>query len=298
MNKRKLLTIAMSLSMVAILAVGATIAYFTDTAEEIENVFSIGNIDISLTETVAANELADVEDTDNGASYTNIMPGAELTKKPVVTNDGDYDAYVRVAVRVANYDATNKAIDDVYEKAGKTDAEIQAIYDEVFEGWDMQYLHAPNVEKAASEPNVRHWLNKTDALRVDYAIKIDENYTLFDTSNWFQTQVERDSHDRAVEDYEGGPDAGYYTNGLGTDYSIYVFYLKLGAGESYTLFEGLNCPKDFTQEQAAMFSNLYIYIDAAAIQADGFDTAQAAFAELNKQIPVNGVAVEAAPKAE
>ena len=47
MNKRKLLSLALSLSMVAILAVGGTLAYFTDTDAKV-NTFTVGNIDIEL----------------------------------------------------------------------------------------------------------------------------------------------------------------------------------------------------------------------------------------------------------
>lgn len=49
MNKRKLLLVALALSMVAILAVGGTLAYFTDTADAV-NTFTIGKVNIELIE--------------------------------------------------------------------------------------------------------------------------------------------------------------------------------------------------------------------------------------------------------
>lgn len=49
MNKRKIILLAVSLCMVAILAVGGTLAYFTDTDQEI-NVFTVGNVQIDLIE--------------------------------------------------------------------------------------------------------------------------------------------------------------------------------------------------------------------------------------------------------
>jgi len=45
MNKRKLLTLAMTLCMVAILAIGGTLAYFTDT-DSAKNVMTLGGVDI------------------------------------------------------------------------------------------------------------------------------------------------------------------------------------------------------------------------------------------------------------
>jgi predicted ribosomally synthesized peptide with SipW-like signal peptide len=49
MTKRKILLLAMSLCMVAILAVGGTLAYFTDT-DNADNVFTIGHVNIALNE--------------------------------------------------------------------------------------------------------------------------------------------------------------------------------------------------------------------------------------------------------
>lgn len=49
MSKRKILTLALSLCMVAILAVGGTLAYFTD-ADQADNVFTVGNVKIDLIE--------------------------------------------------------------------------------------------------------------------------------------------------------------------------------------------------------------------------------------------------------
>ena len=49
MNKRRILAIAMSLCIVAILAVGASLAYFTDT-DNATNTFTVGNVEIKLIE--------------------------------------------------------------------------------------------------------------------------------------------------------------------------------------------------------------------------------------------------------
>lgn len=51
MSKRKILMLAVALCMVAILAVGGTLAYFTDD-EQATNTFTIGNIEINIEETV------------------------------------------------------------------------------------------------------------------------------------------------------------------------------------------------------------------------------------------------------
>ena len=49
MSKKKILTIALCVALVAALVVGASIAYFTDTKAE-TNTFTIGNVKIQLLE--------------------------------------------------------------------------------------------------------------------------------------------------------------------------------------------------------------------------------------------------------
>lgn len=84
MSKRKILILATTLCMVAILAVGGTLAYFTDT-DAAENVFTVGNINIDLIEQFPKNEL---------------MPGLDVKKDVRVKNTGDNPAYVRVHIAI------------------------------------------------------------------------------------------------------------------------------------------------------------------------------------------------------
>ncbi len=61
------------LAVIAILAVAsfATLAYLTDSTGEITNIFTVGDLDITLTETYTQN--------------SKIYPGATISKTPVVT---------------------------------------------------------------------------------------------------------------------------------------------------------------------------------------------------------------------
>ena len=83
MNKKKLLTLAMVLSMVAILVVGGTIAYFTDTDKE-TNTFTTGDVEIDLKENFVQDSL--------------LMPGKDIQKQVFVKNVGSEPAYVRVHI--------------------------------------------------------------------------------------------------------------------------------------------------------------------------------------------------------
>lgn len=98
--KKKLMAIALAVCVVAVLAAGASLAYFTDKTEAADNTFTMGNVKITLDET-------DLTKTDNsrtpaGNTYTNLYPGMDMVKDPIVHNTGKNDAWVRVIVRVAN----------------------------------------------------------------------------------------------------------------------------------------------------------------------------------------------------
>lgn len=81
MNKRKILMLAMSLCMVAILAVGGTLAYFTDTDSK-TNTFTIGNVDITLNE-------------DFDENNAKLMPGIDINKDVTITlEEGSEEAWV------------------------------------------------------------------------------------------------------------------------------------------------------------------------------------------------------------
>lgn len=89
MSKRKILTLAMALSMIAILAVGATIAYFTDTDTK-TNTFTVGDVDITLTEPNW--------DAQGSVDAPEVYPGEALAKDPTVKNVGSNPCFVRISV--------------------------------------------------------------------------------------------------------------------------------------------------------------------------------------------------------
>jgi predicted ribosomally synthesized peptide with SipW-like signal peptide len=101
MSKRKILLVAAALCMIAILAVGGTLAYFTDTTEVKNNVFTVGNVQIELKE---PNWVAQGE-----KDAPEVYPGEALAKDPTVTNTGANPCFVRV--RVSGLDCLGTAPD-------------------------------------------------------------------------------------------------------------------------------------------------------------------------------------------
>lgn len=85
--KKKILSIALVVAMVAILAAGS-FAYFTDNDSK-DNVFTVGNVDITLTEDKWCA---------NGEEANDVYPGEALPKNPVVHNVGANPCFVRVSV--------------------------------------------------------------------------------------------------------------------------------------------------------------------------------------------------------
>lgn len=293
MTKRKIVTLAL-IAVIAVTSIaGATMAYFTDLNHKVENVFTIGNgIEIDLVEQVGIDE--NVETSREGYTYENVQPSNYLVKAPTITNTGSNEAYVRVAVVMNNLDAINEAIDEFYEAKGYTSEQIQAVYDQVFEAWGINYNKREPI--AEGYETRRMWMDSRVAdmfspvlCNVDtYARLAGDTYGMYDVENQFMSQVEKDRLDPTSDLYspEGfiyEDELSYYSAAVNPDQRVYVFYLKLAVGESYNLFNGLNIPADFNNDQMEMFSGLEINVYADAIQTAGFDTFVEAFDALQEE---------------
>ncbi|BFL45142.1 hypothetical protein K420107F6_04310 [Lactonifactor longoviformis] len=100
MNRKKLTAVVASVALVAVLGIGGTLMYFTDSDAK-SNVITLGKVDGSLTETGDGTETSD-----GGRQYDKIQPGDELAKVPVVTLDGEsQDAYLRMKMEIKGFEA-------------------------------------------------------------------------------------------------------------------------------------------------------------------------------------------------
>lgn len=118
MNKKNILTAAVSLSLVACLSIGATLAYFSDTTKEKQNVFSTGNVKITLVDETNGPDLANGDqwfvksDDDTGIQFGNVQPGDVVDKKVGVTlNENSSNCYVALKVTVTANDKDGKALE-------------------------------------------------------------------------------------------------------------------------------------------------------------------------------------------
>ena len=99
--KKKILALSLCVAMLAIAIVGGTLAYFTDTTDEVENTFTMGKVKIDLDETKVT---VDAEGsmtvgTDkvktNDYSIASIVPGRVFSKDPTIhVEAGSEEAYI------------------------------------------------------------------------------------------------------------------------------------------------------------------------------------------------------------
>ena len=135
MNKRKILILTAALCILATIAIGGTLAYFTDT-KTVKNTFTMGDVKILLDET-------DVNNPEGprvtGNKY-DVAPGSVVTKDPVVHNVGANKAYIRATVNVENWMNTCAAyFPDFgihYPSAGYENS-LKLLVGELGEGWSI-----------------------------------------------------------------------------------------------------------------------------------------------------------------
>ena len=115
MNKKKVLVVALAVSLIAILSLGS-LAWF-NAKDEITNKFQVAtsdsgqpdfSIDVKENKTDATGDSFVDEDndgaydlTDTGNTYQWVVPGDEIKKNPMITNTGDYDQWVRVNILIS-----------------------------------------------------------------------------------------------------------------------------------------------------------------------------------------------------
>ncbi len=91
--KKKLTAIFLCVALVAIAVVGASLAYFTDTTENVQNTFTMGGVKIDLTEPEW-----------NPDEVHKLMPGSTFAKDPTITVQEDSeDSYVFLEMSLNKY---------------------------------------------------------------------------------------------------------------------------------------------------------------------------------------------------
>ena len=105
MRKKNVLVMGLSMALVAVISIGGTLAYLSDTDGSVTNTFTFANnIQVTLDEekpSAVANETI-TSNTQGGYDYTNVVPGQELNKAPEFTVKNTVPVYVFAKVTESN----------------------------------------------------------------------------------------------------------------------------------------------------------------------------------------------------
>ena len=176
MNK-KIAILALSLCMIAAIAITGTLAYFTDSDAQ-TNTFTVGNVDIDLTEPNWEKE-GGGEDQGEDA-----YPGEPLPKDPTVTNIGSNPCFVRIKV-----EGLNQFVEEFGEGATIDIRNTAGVRGACNEGWtiygDYIYYNTVLEAGATTEPaafdyivipeeltNVLHGTSTDDEAQPSYDIDV------------------------------------------------------------------------------------------------------------------------------
>ena len=160
--KKLILIAASALLMVASIAVGITIAWFTDT-KETTNVFTAGDVSIRLEELDPDGEMVDITNQGVQMDYGHVYPGRKVVKNTSVTNIGSEVAYIAAEIVIIDGDRDINAALSIPGEAGGTTR-----LDEFFEGglWGESFTRV-----VGSKPYFVTWES------ANYIIQYDKRMT-------------------------------------------------------------------------------------------------------------------------
>ena len=253
MNKKKLLVVAMVLSMVAVLAIGGTLAYFTDT-DEATNTFTVGHIEIAQNETDR-----------NGDAYTETEGGNKLFPLVGSAQTKDENGYADAA----NY------VDKIVTVT--VDSDSEPAYVRTFVAVPADLDDGPTEFDA--NQNILHW---NGASANDKSVAADTGYGNDNVWYWTEsTDIDWPT------DNNGGQWYGYQSTIGGILYNVYVATHStiVPAGQTTTpnlLGVYLDSGVDFNGTnyldqngdviETELIKNAKVLVKTQAVQAEGFAT--------------------------
>ena len=252
MKKKSILMAAIAVMLVAVLVVGGTLAYFTDT-KSADNTFTVGNVKINLIEQqrkldAAGNKTTDLEGFQQNQHLYPIVGSAQgekdalgmptaknyVDKMVTITNTGSEKAYIRA------YFAIPSALDDGYEtfNAG------------------LNVLHF-------------NFGNKVENGVITSTEGKEWQWTHGSKWNYFETTIDGIKYNVYYADYYQALGAGATTEQL-----LQGVYLD----KSFDMKD--NVPyafgEEFALDEGWDWNNVSCPVFAVAVQAAGFDSASAA----------------------
>lgn len=248
--KAKTKTKALLMSLCAVLLVAAsvlgTMAYLTD-SKDVKNTFTVGNVSIDLDEAKVNTDGTVVTGADRVKTNSyKLLPGHTYTKDPTVTVLApSVESYVRMKVTFNN-------AKEIIAMCGADPDLVDDPYDE----------------------------NVTNAYPLIYMVNFTEDSDMY----WTGTAI-----NSMVETEEMLKDAKYFVYDKTANTLTYYFYYNTivkaidADVKLATLFDSITVPQWVTGDQLAKLDGFQITAVAEAIQADGFESADAAWAAFAAQ---------------
>ena len=270
MKKRRILAIAMSLVIVAILAIGATLAYFTDTDKE-TNTFTVGNVKIDLIE----------------SQYHRINAGRGNATGMTEPLSGGYVWSANVDMQgtpenTPNYTTSGETWSGLYFSDAQIEADAATYKEGYFAEHSQNMVPGNNVRK---NPYVKNTGVNDAYIRIRTLIPvslfnvIDNGY-----SYWTSTAI-KEGQVTSVADgvySTSGPEAVKQVERNGIKYYEYDFTftkaVKPGELTFWNVCGNIAIDKEATAEDLKNVESFDVIFEADAIQADGFASAADAFA--------------------
>ena len=266
--KKKLTAVALVVCMLAIMLVGASLAYFTDKDEEV-NTFTVGNVKIDLIE----------------SQYHRVNAGQGDVGKVEEPLQGGYLWASNVTLEGNRENTPN------YVTSGETwngtyfsDAQIEADAATYKNGYFAEHSNMMPGSNVRKNPYVKNTGNNDAYIRVRVLIPV----TLFDVidngpSYWTTTALnEGEVTSKAVETYNSNPAAVKQVERNNIKYYEYDFTytdaVKPGELTFWNVWGNIAINKDATAAQLANVQSFDVIFEADAIQAAGFADAAEAFA--------------------
>ena len=253
MTKKKILVLALTIAMVAILAVGGSLAYLTDT-KTATNTFTVGNVKIDLIEQQkGANGPVDFEQ-NKVLKPGKSNDGNAVSKIVTVKNTGANDAWVWVELKIPTVLVSNE-----YKAEPHTNESKNALHWNSYGCFNVEYNGGNYWGLAISDGIVDADHNVTnadmvavnDGLWYDYEfVSMDENYVTIRTKMKNKLPADKISLPCLAQVY--------------MDWRV-----KTDESGNYILPDGTTAPANTAWE---------IIVNAYAIQADGINTVDEAIA--------------------
>ena len=269
MKKKSILMAAIAVMLVAVLVVGGTLAYFTDT-KSADNTFTVGDVKIDLLE----------------SQYHRVNAGKGNATGETEPLSGGYLWAANVDMKgtpenTPNYTTSGEVWENLYFSDAQIETDAATYKNGYFAEHSKNMVHGSNVRKC---PYVKNTGASDAYVRVRVLIPVSL-FTVIDNgpSYWTTTAMnEGQVTSVAVDTYnnKGAAAVDKVTRG-GIEYYVYDFTytkaLKPGELTFWNAWGNIAIDDDATSEDLAKVESFDVLVEADAIQADGFANAAAAF---------------------